>query len=372
MPIYDRRKLGKNKSVGNRKRFLKRYKEYIKEKLDEKTDEYTIKDVAKPKQITIKRDSLNEPKFNLDPKSGNQTKTLTGNRTYAKGDTIRKPSANGGKGRAGRGDDEEEDFTFTLTKEEFVDLFFEDMELPNFIKKSLVGSDKYIRKKAIARRIATRATYKEGKKPPFLDEFDLRYDYYTKRPIPIRKAVMFCVLDSSASMGQEEKDIAKKFFMLLYLFLEKSYEAIDIRFIRHTTTAMEVDEKQFFYSRLCGGTQVSPALHLIDTIIKKDYDPTVYNIYVAQASDGDNFTVDNGDLLEAIEHVVLPQVQYFAYIEIKCQDPEYLAYRAEWSAETVYDLYRPVSERNHKLNCRIVNGPEDVYPALKDLFKKGA
>ncbi|MFR0657341.1 DUF444 family protein, partial [Pantoea sp. SIMBA_079] len=61
---------------------------------------------------------------------------------------------------------------------------------------------------------------------PFLDTFDLKYNLLVKQPNPSSKAVMFCLMDVSGSMTQATKDIAKRFFILLYLFLKRNYERI--------------------------------------------------------------------------------------------------------------------------------------------------
>jgi len=71
---------------------------------------------------------------------------------------------------------------------------------------------------------------------------------------------MFCLMDVSGSMDESRKDLAKRFFMLLYLFLKRNYDRIDVVFIRHHTVAKEVNEEDFFHSRESGGTVVSSAL----------------------------------------------------------------------------------------------------------------
>ena len=57
---------------------------------------------------------------------------------------------------------------------------------------------------------------------------------------------MFCLMDVSGSMDEEKKATAKRFFMLLYLFLLRTYEHIEVVFIRHHTIAREVNEDDFF------------------------------------------------------------------------------------------------------------------------------
>ena len=108
---------------------------------------------------------------------------------------------------------------------------------------------------------------------------------------------MFCLMDVSGSMDEERKDIAKRFFILLYLFLTRNYERIEVVFIRHHTIAKEVDEDEFFHSRESGGTVVSSALKLMQEIIRERYPLTEWNIYAAQASDGDNWDDDSSSAI---------------------------------------------------------------------------
>lgn len=136
---------------------------------------------------------------------------------------------------------------------------------------------------------------------PFIDTFDLRYKNYEKRPIPSSQAVMFCLMDVSGSMDQATKDIAKRFYVLLYLFLNRTYENVDVVFIRHHTQAKEVDEHEFFYSQETGGTIVSSALKLMDEIVAERYPSNEWNIYAAQASDGDNWADDSRAVKNCLE-----------------------------------------------------------------------
>jgi len=76
---------------------------------------------------------------------------------------------------------------------------------------------------------------------PFLDPLDLKFRNRVKVPVPSTRAVMFCVMDVSGSMDESRKDLAKRFFILLYLFLTRHYEKIEVVFIRHHTQAAEVD-----------------------------------------------------------------------------------------------------------------------------------
>ena len=194
---------------------------------------------------------------------------------------------------------------------------------------------------------------------PFLDTWDLRYTNRTDRPQPTSQAVMFCLMDVSGSMDEERKNIAKRFFMLLYLFLTRSYERIDLVFIRHHTVAKEVDEEDFFASRETGGTVVSSALELMHEIVRDRYPSNQWNIYAAQASDGDNWEEDSPRCRDLLVNSILPLVQYYAYVEIKAERPQSL-----WRE---YEYVKSVSRR---FAMRRILTLEDIYPVFRDLFRK--
>ena len=150
---------------------------------------------------------------------------------------------------------------------------------------------------------------------PWVDPIDLRYRRWTLNPVPNSQAVMFCLMDVSGSMGKMEKEIAKRFYLLLYLFLERNYEKVQIVFVRHAEEAKEVDEHTFFNSPEAGGTVVSSGLELVNNIINERYPIDAWNIYVVQASDGDNYRSDNQLCTELLTEL-LPKVQYYVYAEV--------------------------------------------------------
>jgi uncharacterized protein len=198
------------------------------------------------------------------------------------------------------------------------------------------------------------------KRVPFLDTYDLRYNLHLKQPVPTSKAVMFCLMDVSGSMDQHIKELAKRFFLLLYLFLKRNYERTEIVFIRHHTVAKEVDEQEFFYSRETGGTVVSSALKLMAEIIAERYSPSEWNIYGAQASDGDNWNDDSPLCVDVLKKGILPHVQYFSYVEITRRDPQAL-----WNE--YQNLADALPERFAQ---RRIAEVADIYPVFRDLFQK--
>lgn len=378
MTIIDRRQT-KNKSVGNRQKFLKRYRSRIKRSVDEISSDKGITDVLKDRKVTIDKDDISEPDFNFDLSTGERDMIFPGNKSLRKGDKIYRPPEDE-EGSSGSDEGEGlDEFTFTLTKDEFLELYFSNMELPDFIKESMKGSTKvkwkrtgYSKdgipprldliktlKQAMARRMAT------GSKR-YLDDVDLRYKHFTKQPFPVRKATMILLMDVSGSMGEFEKTLAKKFFLLLYLFLHKVYKEVDVIFISHTQEAEEVTEHEFFYGKKSGGTVVSSGLELANKIIDERIDLSTTNVYISQASDGDNWSSDD-EVSAALLEQLLQKVQYFAYIQT--EEPRRAEFKKGW--KDLWSTYEEVASKHRNLQVRRVNHESDVYPVLRSLFEKG-
>ncbi len=419
--IIDRRLAGKNKSVGNRERFMRRYKDKIKDAVRRAIDGRGIRDLERGEEVRIPKKDLSEPVFHHG--SGGQREMVhPGNQEYVRGDRIKRPQGGQGggtgKGQAsdqGEGDD---DFTFALSKEEFMQVFFEDLALPHLTRTQLAELPEYKQHRAgftsdgnpsnlhvvrslrgaIGRRIAigsgsrrelaeleaelaiTKAAASAGDataeraiKPlelqietlrarlgriPYLDPIDLRFRSRVKVPVPTAKAVMFCLMDVSGSMDEGRKDLSKRFFILLYLFLTRHYEKIDIVFIRHHTQAQEVDEENFFHARETGGTVVSSALVLMEEVIRARYSPTEWNIYGAQASDGDNWHHDSGRCRELLTDKILPLCRYFAYVQVAEEE------------QNLWTEYAQLTETCKHFAMRKATEASMIYPVFRDLFKK--
>jgi len=194
---------------------------------------------------------------------------------------------------------------------------------------------------------------------PFIDSFDLRFHSFTKKPEPTSKAVMLCIMDVSGSMDEERKNLAKRFFILLYLFLQRNYKKIDVVFVRHHTTAQEVDEHEFFYARETGGTVVSSALKLAYEIIADRYDSSVWNIYAAQASDGDNWESDSAVCRDWLNDKLLPLMRYYAYVEITPDKHQGLWY-----------TYQDVMAAHDNFAMQRIDGLDSIYTVFRELFKR--
>jgi len=416
MQVIDRRLDGRNKSAVNRQRFIQRFKGQIKKAVAEAIAGRSIMDIDSGEKVSIPTRDISEPTFHHG-QGGSREAIHPGNIDFITGDLVDRPPP-GGPDKGGKASNEgegEDEFTFELSREEFLNFFFEDLELPNLVKTQLATLIKHksvragyasngtpsninvIRslRGALGRRIALSSPYAEQIRElereledllqtsaqdaprvleiktviarlkekiqhiPFIDTFDIRYNNRIKQPKPTTQAVMFCLMDVSGSMDEARKDIAKRFFILLYLFLTRTYEKIQVVFIRHHTIATEVDEEDFFHSRETGGTVVSSALELMHDIIRERYPTSDWNIYAAQASDGDNWNDDSPKCRDLLISGIMPLVQYYAYIEIT---PEL--------HQSLWEEYLTVKAAFPNFAIQHIETPADIYPVFRELFKK--
>ncbi|WGV99365.1 YeaH/YhbH family protein [Vibrio sp. YMD68] len=417
--FIDRRLNGKNKSAVNRQRFLRRHKEQIKESVADAVNSRSITNTDSGEDVSIPHRDIKEPTFHQG-QGGKRERVHPGNDQFIKGDKVERPKGGGqgngaGEGKASPDGDGEDEFVFQISKDEYLDLLFEDLELPNLEKNQVNKVTEWKTHRAgfqsagipsniaivrslqqsLARRTAMTAgkkrliseleeeleriqnaepaqmleekriqeeiedLRKKLKSVPFIDTFDLRYKNYEKRPIPSSQAVMFCLMDVSGSMDQATKDIAKRFYVLLYLFLNRTYENVDVVFIRHHTQAKEVDEHEFFYSQETGGTIVSSALKLMNDIVAERYPASEWNIYAAQASDGDNWADDSPRCKELLVNQLLPTCQYYSYIEITRR-----------SHQTLWHEYEKLAQQFDNFAMKNIKTVDDIFPIFRELFQK--
>lgn len=401
--VIDRRLNDRNKSAVNRQRFLRRYKEQLRKSVGDLVSERSITDMERGGDVNIPARDISEPSFHHGS-GGDREIVLPGNHRFVPGDRLPRPEGGGGGGGGsgeGDGDGNADEFVFTLSREEFMNLFFDDLELPHLVRNLLgdVRESQWQRagytptgvpsnlsvprslRQAMARRIALTAPIKRQlqalrdspeadpddiavleqrlKRVPFLDEIDLRYRHRVRVPKPISRAVMFCLMDVSASMTEGKKDLAKRFYTLLYMFLTRKYEHVELVFIRHTDNAEEVDEQTFFYGTQSGGTVVLSALKLMLEVQEARYSPDTWNIYGAQVSDGDAFGADPEKSRACLEDQLMPRLRYFAYVEVPDEpvrvSPLSFAYQR---------IQHPC------FAMAAVANRAQVYPVLRELFKK--
>jgi hypothetical protein len=421
MNIIDRRLNPKGKSLANRQRFLRRARRYVREAVRKASAERRIADIGDGERISIPADGLSEPMFRPDESVGRRDIVLPGNKKFVEGDRIRRPGGGAGRGSRASPDGEGEDsFHFVLSRDEFLDIFLDDLELPDLAKKTITKSDNVLPARAgysvsgspsnlnlvrtmrnsLSRRIALNRPRPEDirllrdeiaeleasendpvrldflrrelerqlrrtRVIPFIDPVDVRFNRFEMVPKPATQAVMFCLMDVSGSMTEHMKDLAKRFFMLLYLFIARRYRDVDIVFIRHTHHAQEVDEETFFHSTESGGTVVSTALEEMKRVVASRYPTDDWNIYAAQASDGDNIVSDNPRLLRLLENDILPLCQYFAYLEVGEETD--IGHPRETN---LWLTYEKVADPGRRFAMRRVRNRGDIFPVFRNLFAR--
>ncbi len=419
MNIIDRRREG-GKSLANRQRFIRRARALVKRAVREASAGRSIKDVEKGGDIVVPADGVREPVLRKGSQGGQREYVLPGNKKYIQGDSIARPEEEGGGSGASDGGEGEDDFRFALSDEEFLDLFLEDLELPDLAKRQVLGVEEtqpvragykssgppaalsvsrtmrnsLSRRTALGRprpqdvealeaeierlddiggnesKVAELREELERKKKrmrlvPFIDPLDVRFRRFDQVPKPVARAVMFCLMDVSGSMDEHMKDLAKRFYSLLYLFLKRRYGRVDVVFIRHTHEAKEVDEETFFHSRESGGTVVSTALEEMAKVIQARYPANQWNIYGAQASDGDNLPMDNSTTINLLRNAILPLCQYYAYLEVGHAKDDGADATSLWRA------YELVAGSDDRMAMRKVSHRRDIYPVFRELFAKG-
>jgi uncharacterized protein len=414
MHIVDRRLNPGSKSLENRQRFLRRAKALVRGAVKKSSRDRDIKDILEGGEVSIPLDGMDEPRFRRE--GGTRDMVLPGNKKFVEGDIL--PRSGEGRGKAsepGEGDGEDA-FRFVLSRDEFVDLFLDDLELPDLAKRKLAeaesegihragyatsGSPANISvsrtmRLAMARRVALRRPRPETiaeleaeiadcdearriellaeidalkarvRRIPFIDPLDIRYRRFETLPKPVAQAVMFCLMDVSGSMTEHMKDLAKRFYMLLYVFLKRRYRHVEIVFIRHTDRAEEVDEETFFHGPASGGTLVSSALQAMHDIVRSRFRPADWNIYAAQASDGDNSSSDSAVTSQLLTENILPVSQFFAYLEVH----EAGSSTFDLSDSSLWSLYQRLRADGAPLSMRKVSERSEIFPVFHDLFHR--
>ena len=416
--IIDRRKNPGSKSSDNRQKFIKRTKKEIRKSIHDTLGKRSIKGSSDSQDVVITRKGIDEPQFGHNPQSGSRDIVLPGNKEFVEGDLLRKPPSGQGQGK-GEGEASNEgigeyEFGFALSNDEFVNILFEDLELPHMISKENKSVQRFELTRSgytndgnpaqmnleksmvnsIGRKIALKGpklkkikeleaeleTCKDKERRveieeeisrlriranavSFVDPVDLRYNNFSKKPAPISQAVVFFVMDVSASMTQAHKDLAKRFFMLLNLFVSRKYKRVDCVFIRHHIQATECDEHDFFNNKENGGTVVSSAFKLAKEIIDDRYSPNEWNLYFSQASDGDNWDNDNEELMQVLTNDILPITQYFSYIQVGTKRHGY------YNTGNLLQEYEILVNNNKNIVTKHIEDTFDIYPVFREIFK---
>jgi uncharacterized sporulation protein YeaH/YhbH (DUF444 family) len=453
--LIDARQRGRDKSADNRARFLRRFRGLLRSKVADLARHRSIRDANQGAELELSPHDISEPRFRHRAGSGAQSKILPGNDRFTRGEHIpRRPqgTAEGGSDPAdgSAGDDP---FRFVLTRDEYLGILFDDLELPRLLRtqqaditETRIRRAGYSRqgvpgtlavprtmKTSLARRTAlsgalreqlrlaraelaareaeatakseaeaaTKATARSASEAslnptstdalapesertttlatdqptnvaqrlrsrivelerqlqhvPFLDELDLRYRAAVPFESPRTAAVMICLMDVSSSMDEDLKDIAKRFFLLLYLFLERKYDRVELVFIRHTEDAEECQEQEFFHGSKSGGTRVLAGLQKVAEVALR-YPASHWNVYLAQASDGDAFGDDGTRSAQFLASTLRERLRFAVFLGVGSDENSTLA-----------RSYRAIADAGYLSMAHAANR-DLVYPAFRALF----
>ena len=436
--FVDRRKTGRGKSLPNRQRLLRRIKDAIRSAKPQDIDAGGVKNMggsAGAKQnanpVKVTRHSLHEPTFHYVNDTATTEIVLIGNDEWERGDDFPLSGDDEeGQGVGGPGEDGEDDFIVSVSRDEFLDVFFEDCELPDlqdthertlpeyqpkhagfqkngnpsqlsvkrsyknaFARKKILTSDarneleelEVEYQELITRlgdvanpfsdtidvherlsEIEERMTELRQKIAgvPFFEDLDLRYTKKEKVLVKAADAVFCMIMDISGSMDEDKKRMARKFFSLQYAFIKRKYPQTDLIFIANTEKPEEMTEEEFFTTRKSGGTIVSPAYEMAHNIIRARYDATQTNIYLSQASDGDNWDTDNTEIIPQLEESgLLAKLRHMSYAQVG------QSFAAGYSSVTLWTVLESIANTTKKLSMVKIDDDSEVFDAFHKIYK---
>ena len=354
----------------DQQRHQEKVREAIKENLADIVSEESIITSDGNRIVKVPIRSLEEYRFRFD--SGQGGRVGQGNGDSKVGDVVARESQDGtGKGK-GAGEDPGQDYyEAEVSIDELAELIFADLALPNLRqkKKPEIASDSWkfndIRKKGLTSNVDKRRTLLETLKRNALHgqrgfghivSDDLRFKTWEPDIRPQSNAVVMAMMDTSGSMGQFEKYIARSFFFWMVRFLRTKYENVQIVFLAHHTEAKEVTEQEFFTKGESGGTRCSSAYELALDLIEKRFSPVDYNIYPFHFSDGDNQPSDNARCVNLVDKL-LEACNQVGYAEIG------QSYYGSTLLHTLEQVEHP------HLTLASIRDKADVYPTLKAFFR---
>ncbi|SRR5579875_1216827 len=360
------------KGAIDQERHKKKIREAIKKNLADIVSEESIILSDGKKVIKVPIRSLEEYRFRYDP--GRQQHSGQGNGKSKVGDVVAtEPRPGQGKGQGEAGDQPGVDYyEAEVTLDELAAMIFEDLGLPFLEEKKQAEMETEtvrftdIRKVGPMANLDKKRTIMENMKrnaahgdPTFHDirNEDLRFKTWEPTIRYQSNAVILAMMDTSGSMGDFEKYIARSFYFWMVRFLRTKYNNVKIVFISHHTEAKEVTEEEFFTHGESGGTQVSSAYELALQIIQERFNPDDWNIYPFHFSDGDNLPWDNERCVALVEKL-MELCNIFGYGEIREGH-----YR---SSSTLMSAYGKIQDP--KFIAVTISDKSEVYPALRRFF----
>ena len=364
----------------DQERHLEKVREAIKKNLaDIISDESIITSDGK-RMVRVPIRNLNEYRFkyNWDKQqhSGQGSGGSQEGQVIAK-DGSGQPQKGAGKGK-GAGEEAGEDYYEALMSvDELGELIFEDLGLPHLDprKQPDLTAKKYqwedVRKTGLQANIDKKRTMMEAMKrnllagrPPLagFSKNDLRFKTWEEKYEPQTSAVVLAMMDTSGSMGEFEKYIARGFFFWMVRFLRTKYDNVIIHFLAHSTEAKEVTEEEFFTKGESGGTRCSSVYELALQLIAEKYPSNLYNLYPFHFSDGDNLSSDNNRSVELVNQL-LEVCAIFGYGEIDATagGPSY------YRSSTLYSLFKREIPHQRFMST-IIRDKSEVFHALRTFF----
>ena len=370
------------RAAEDRRRHRQLVEQSIKKNIGQIIAEESIIGQSGSKKIKIPIRSLKEYQFVYGK---NKPGVGSGNGDEQRGDVISRKGNHGGKGNQGAGNEPGEDIYETeITLEELINYLFDDLELPFMERKRLAELEtiskqrrrgyqykgpppRLAKKKAVMEKIKRRQSTKRYEPEntdevadteieprfPFREE-DLRYHRIREEHTPESNAVVICIMDTSGSMDQTKKYLARSFYFLLYQFIRLKYINVELVFIAHTTQAAVVTEDEFFHKGESGGTYISSGYEKALQIIEDQYSPSCWNIYAFHCSDGDNWDEDNDKTLVLAEKLC-QTCNLFGYGEIMT------------GSSSIRRLYRN-NLKHSNFALVTINSREEIWPALRNML----
>ncbi len=382
MAIFRESSGDSGRAIEDRRRHRQLVEESIKKNIGQIIAEESIIGQSGNKKVKIPIKSVKEYQFIYGK---NQPGVGTGSGEEQRGDVFRQGSPEGnGKGGQGAGNEPGEDIYETeITLEELIGYLFDDLNLPFMERKKISEIEtitkqkrsgyqhkgippRLAKKKAVIEKIKRRQGVKRNEEPtevavdelieerfPFREE-DLRYHRIRDERTPESNAVVICIMDTSGSMDQTKKYLARSFYFLLYQFIRLKYVQVELVFVAHTTEAAEVTEDEFFHKGESGGTYISSGYEKALQIIEERYPPARWNVYAFHCSDGDNWDEDNDKTIK-LARQLCEVCNLFGYGEIMT------------GYSTIRRLYQEqITAQNFALVS--ISGREDIWPALRDML----
>ena len=356
-------------------RFKKIVKGRIRKNLKQYITNGSLQARKGKKKISIPVPYINLPRFRFD----DQQKGGVGQGDGDIGDQLGPGEKKPGQGEAGEGEGDHS-MEVDVSIDELAEILGEELQLPDIkpkgdknlsnerhrytgIQTSGAEGLKHFRRtfKETLKREITTGSYDPYN--PSLIPYRSDKRYRSPKPIvePKANAVIIYIMDVSGSMGEEQKEIVRTESFWIDTWLTKQYKGLETRFIIQDSVAREVDRETFFSTKESGGTLISSAFKLCKSIIENDYSPQVWNIYIFQFSDGDNWSSDDSNMcLNLLGNYLLPWSNMFAYGQVT----------SEYGSGQFMEELKTFGN-DPKLVLSQIDSREDIMDSIKEFLGKG-